>query len=699
MSSGAVRRVRDRVGEPAGPVVLWLASEAVPWVSTGGLGDVVGSLPRVLRGAGWDVRLCLPLYAGATASPLLPALRRFEVRAGARTFPVAIREAADPPGGVPTYLVECNPLFNRRGIYGDDAADAYPDNPVRFGVWQLAARELAASLAPAPAILHCHDWHAALLPALLGLPGQRPAALRDARTILTIHNLQFQGHTDRAVVDSLGLPRAIWHPRWLEHFGGASFMKAGILSADRVTTVSRSYADEIRTPELGMGLDGPLRERGEDLAGLVNGIDIESWNPSTDPALPQRYDVGDRSGRARCKNALQSELGLRDDASGPVLGFIGRLSEAKGVDLLIQAVPRLVALGAQVVVLGSGDRALASALVALERDHPGKVRAHIGFDVRLARRIYGGVDAIVVPSRVEPCGLVQLYALRYGAVPIVAAVGGLRDTVRDGETGFVFRDATAASLLHAVERALAAFSDRRRWDALQRAGMQEDWSWTQSAAGYDALYRATLAAPLRVRPAPAPVDDVGALYVDSGPDLPSRRGVEELRLMVQGPESLYAYWETAAGGALALVLEERPSGQSFVLGEDAGQVGEVWAKSVPEAAYRATLRRSVDGVVIAVSNVVITPRNSPAAAGEAAPRWLDELLAAGPREASRARAWDVLFGPPAGPEAWRGDRGRGRAAGGRAGARVTAPGNGSGAGVAAPDVPPRAQGQAEVTDG
>jgi starch synthase len=632
---------------PAGPLVLWMAAEAVPWAHTGGLGDVVGSLPAVLRSKGWDVRLCLPLYGSIRREGLAPSTTMtFEISVGAARapIPVAIREALDPPGGVPTYLIECA-LFDRAGIYGDNGR-TYDDNPFRFGVWQLAARELAARLTPAPALLHCHDWHAALIPTLVKLPGRWPAERRQVRTVFTIHNLEYQGDTDSEILDQLGLPRQLWHPLWLEHFGAVNFLKGAILSADLVSTVSRSYADEIRTPAFGMGLDGPLRDRGPDVTGILNGIDVTAWNPATDSALAAHFDAEHREGRSRCSAALRAELALTGEPTDLLLGFIGRLTDSKGVDLLIDALPRLFSAGVKAVVLGSGDQPLEAALLELQRAYPDNFRAILRFDAALARRVYAGVDVMVVPSRTEPCGLVQLYALRYGAVPVVHAVGGLRDTVREGKTGFLFDEPTPEGILAAVARALEVFRDPPRWSALVSRAMEQDWSWHQSATGYDALYRHALEKPAWERPLPAPEDDQ-PLFVDYGPDLPAALGRNELRLMVQSPTMLYAYWETAEAEALTLLLEERPTGYLFALAPDLPPVGDFWTRARPEHAYRAKLCRA-DGSVVRASNLVLTPRDAPVAPGEETPAWLDLLLASGPLDhPGTADRWGAIFPEPA----------------------------------------------------
>jgi starch synthase len=658
-------------GPARDPVVLWLAAEAVPWAHTGGLGDVVGSLPAVLRTKGWDVRLCLPLYADARRFAMGPALLELEIPVGhgRSRVPIAVRAAIDPPGGVPTYFIEC-PLFERPGVYGD-GGQAYPDNPYRYGVWQLAARELAASLEPTPALIHCHDWHAALTPALVKMPGQWPGgaalareagadgdgisrAARALRTIFTIHNLEFQGHTARAALDDLGLPREFWHPQWLEHFAGVNFLKGAILSADQVTTVSRSYADEIRTPAFGMGLDGPLRDRGADVTGIVNGIDVVSWDPATDPALPAHFDADHRAGRATCKAALWREWGLPGTADDPLIGFVGRITESKGVDLLVGALPSLFALGARAVVLGNGDLPLHAALQALQHAYPEHFRVVLRFDAALARRTYAGVDTMIVPSRVEPCGLVQLYSLRYGAVPIVHAVGGLRDTVTDGQTGFVFEDPTVRSIVAAVRRALEVFSEQpARWAEMVTAGMRQDWSWANSATGYDALYRETLRKPPRVRPLPAPEDD-HALFIDFGPALPAVLGRDQLRLLAQGPSCLYAYWEMDSAEPLDLIIEERPTGYAFVLSEQAAPTGEFWLPVLPEHAYRAMFCRR-DGSIVRLSNIVLTGRDRAVPADEATPVWIERLLASGALDdPNTADRWSTIF--PQRPTRLRGTR-------------------------------------------
>jgi starch synthase len=644
--------VTAAAGAPGSPPILWVASEAVPWASTGGLADVVGALPSVLRDRGWDVRLCLPYYPSAAANGPSRPIGTLALPAATGAYGVMLREAIHPPWGVPTYFVDCPALFDRDGLYGEGGA-GFGDNPLRFGLFQLAARALAERLEPAPAIVHGHDWHAALLPALLQLDGERPERLADTRTVLTIHNLQFQGESDRWLLDTLGLPPQLWHPRWAEHFGRLNPLKAGILSADRVTTVSPTYASEIRSAERGLGLDGPLRERAGDFVGILNGIDSRSWNPETDPALAARFSADSPWGRLSCRAALRAELGFVPDPSQPgeggartpIIGFVGRLTTDKGVDLLDAAIPELIALGACVVTLGNGDLALERALREREREFPGRFRALVPFDRPTAHRLFAGADVVVVPSRAEPCGLVQLYALRYGAVPVVHATGGLRDTIRDGETGFFFHEPSAPALVGGVRRALEVFAHEARWAQLQDSCMRQNWSWDQSAAGYEALYRDLLDQPPRRRPPPQ-ADEKGPSRAVWGPPLPARLGSETFRLLVQGPRSLFAYWESATPGPLEIFIEERPTGIVYRAEVGRSSAGEVWLEVEPERAYRALLRRP-EGRVVATSNAVLTPREAPTSPGDEVPPWLEAALRFGLfSESAGETTWRELFRDP-----------------------------------------------------
>jgi starch synthase len=635
------------VTKVSGPTVLWVVAEAVPWASTGGLGDVAGSLPAVLRQKGWDVRVCLPLHRVTRVHRLSAPVASFQVFAGrGRSFNCAVREALEPPYGVPTAFIDCE-LFDRAGVYAD-GGEVYPDNAFRFGVFQLAVRAWLERWDTPPAILHCHDWHAALLPALVKTPGQWPEKLADIRTILTIHNLLYQGHAERELLDELGLPTSLWHPEWLEHLAGINFLKGGILSADLVTTVSRTYASEIRTPDKGLGLDGPLRDRSEDLFGIVNGID-DSYDPASDPAIAANFSAANRAGKAEAKKALRAEMGLSGSADELLIGFVGRLTDQKGVDLLLDARPAIADLGAKVVALGNGEKAFEEALLEADRESPQQFRTVPRYDPSAARRIFAGVDVLVVPSRMEPCGLVQLYAQRYGALPVAHAVGGLADTITDGETGFLFSRPTAASLAQALKRAQDVFRDGRRWDAMVEKAMRRDWSWHASASGYDALYKRVLEREPRVRPRPTPPDDQ-AYLVDYGPDLPRQLGAPFLHVLVQGPRSLYVFWERPEGEEnLTLVLEEQPTAIAFSLARGAGPVGDFWTPALPDCAYQARLL-GPGGHIVAVSNVVLTPRDRPVVDGESAADWWLGLVSEGALDDPMlGDRWRDLFPQPLRP--------------------------------------------------
>jgi len=584
-------------------LVLWAASEAVPWAATGGLGDVAGSLPSVLRKQGWDVRMVLPAYASALRKTRTHVVFEFSL-AEAPQLPITVLQADDPPGGVPTYLIGCGDLFDREGIYGDQFG-AFGDNPYRFGIFQLAIRDLAARLERPVSILHLHDWHTGILPALLQVPGQRPANLADTRTIFTIHNLQFQGETGRELMEALSLPSVLWNPAVSEHFGMLVPIKGAIRSADIVTTVSPTYSNEIREHAHGFGLDGELRGRGPDVRGLLNGIDTTSWDASIDPALAAKFSVKNVTGRAACRKALQTEFGIAND-DAPLVAFVGRLTYEKGVDLIANATPHLVKKGCRVLILGTGNPELEARIAALGQAYPEHVRAIPRFDPALSRRMFAGADMLLVPSRTEPCGLVQFYALRYGALPIVHAVGGLRDTITEGVNGFRFDQPTHEALSAAVDRALKVFADKPQWQALQARAMAEDWSWERSARTYAELYREVLAVPA--------VEPAWAKWSDELGGLEGENKAPTVRLMVHSARSLFVYWDCLgkATSDLELLVEERPGGTFYSSGGDLPGSGRRWLAARPERMYRAILR-SKGGEVLAVSNAAATPRAGKAA--------------------------------------------------------------------------------------
>jgi starch synthase len=479
--------------------VLHVAAEIFPLVKTGGLADVVGALPQALIRQGADVRLLLPgLPAIADAVLHQQTVCEFGPLFGAAR--VALKLGTMPYSHVPAYVVDAPYLYRRPGgPYQAGDGSEWSDNLQRFALLGWIGAHLAAGeLDPewTPEVLHAHDWHAAMSCAWMHA---HPAT--QAASVFTVHNMAFQGLFPQADFAQLGLPPRMLHSQGLEFHGQLSFMKAGLKYARRVTTVSPSYAAEIATHEFGCGLDGVIRSRGSDVCGILNGVDGTVWNPQTDPALTTRYSPTQPAGKDACKAALQKELGLAVDAQAPVLGVVSRLTAQKGLDLVLAALPGLLRQGAQVAVQGSGDPVLEAAFTAAAFANPGRVAIRIGYDESLAHRLIAGSDVILVPSRFEPCGLTQMYGLRYGTLPLVRRVGGLADTVvdateaaiRDGRaTGFTFEAATSAALEAAAARAIEARRHPELWRRLMGQAMAQDFSWDGSAARYLQLYQDAL---------------------------------------------------------------------------------------------------------------------------------------------------------------------------------------------------------------
>jgi starch synthase len=479
--------------------VLHAASEAEPYARTGGLGDVVGALPTALREVGVEATTVLPLHRsarrclaadGVAAAPIGVSV---EVPTGLEHVRFDVL-AAERPGRAPVLFAACDPLFDRDTLYGQR------DDGVRYVAFGRAVVEALPRLPGGPFdVVHAHDWHAALVPALLGttLRASAPAA----RTVITLHTLAFQGVFPKDLLPIAGLPWEVFHHDAAEFFGHLSLLKAGVALADAVTTVSPTYAREILTPAFGVGLDGFLRRFHVD--GILNGVDPTVWSPAVDPKIPVTYDRGHLDGKAACRAALHAEAGWAPRPETPLLGIVSRLTDQKGLDLVAALAPELDHLDARLVVVGTGEPGLEHTFTELARRHPDRVHADLVFDDALAHRVIAGADALLVPSRFEPCGLTQLYALAYGTVPVVHAVGGLADTVHDpGDeglaqglgTGFVFRHPTVEGLRWALGRAVATFRDApEAWRAIQHAGMGRDHSWTHAAKEYAALYRRLLA--------------------------------------------------------------------------------------------------------------------------------------------------------------------------------------------------------------
>ncbi len=478
--------------------VVHLAAEASPYAKTGGLGDVLGALPAALSRAGVETTIVLPGYRGARAA-VTRAVATVAARVSSRIAEATIRAIDDAP--VPTMLVDAPRYFDRAELYGEGGRD-YTDNAERFVFFCRAALEWLRTWPHAPDVVHVHDWQAALAPVFLA--AERPVETERTRTVLTVHNLAYQGRFWAADWQLLNLDRRLFAVNGLEFYGDINFLKGGIVFADAVTTVSPRYADEIRTTAFGEGLDGVLRWRGADVHGILNGVDYAIWDPATDPTIAARYDRHEHAGKARCKAALQEQVGLDVDARVPLLGVVSRLAAQKGIDLVADVAAELVAsTDVQLVILGSGDPALEAALRRLHDAWPSRVALHLGFDDVLAHRIEAGADAFLMPSRYEPCGLSQLYSLRYGTVPIVHATGGLADTVEDDDpplrvgTGFTFTPFTRDAFLRAIRRALATWRDAGRWDAIVERGMAADFSWDAAASRYRALYEAVRGRPAR----------------------------------------------------------------------------------------------------------------------------------------------------------------------------------------------------------
>jgi starch synthase len=475
--------------------VLFVSSEVAPFSKTGGLADVSGALPAALARRGLEVRVITPFYreVGHRAGEL-PVCGQAGVRLGGAMETVRLREGK-LPGGPPVWFVDHPPSFDRPGLYGEGGQD-YPDNLERFALFCRAVLAWVESASWVPEVVHCNDWQTALLPVYLRTPPE--SAWRTVGSLLTVHNLAYQGVFPPEKYALLGLPEDLYSPQYFEFWGRVNLLKAGLVFADILSTVSETYAREIQTPELGCGLEGVLRQRAADLYGILNGADYSVWDPRNDSYLPARYGPHDLSGKAVCKAALQEEVGLHPAASVPLFGMVSRLVEQKGVDLVVACVDRFPAAGAQLVVLGTGDPKYEAELQEAGRRHPGWVAVRIGFDERLAHWIEAGSDAFLMPSRYEPSGLNQLYSLRYGTVPVVRRTGGLADSVVDatcetlarGEaTGFVFDEYTPEAFWGAVQRALAAYRDRATWQKLVRAGMSADFSWERAAGRYVDLYR------------------------------------------------------------------------------------------------------------------------------------------------------------------------------------------------------------------
>lgn len=473
--------------------ILFCASEAYPLIKTGGLADVAGSLPRALHKLGNDVHLVLPAYKSVLNTLNHPPKLQVETRI--QNYIIGIHQTTLPGTRVPIWLVDCPELFGREGNpYHDAHGEPWPDNALRYAMFCRIIAAMAMNrcgLNWQPEIVHCHDWQTGLVPALLEQEPQRPA------TVFTIHNLAYQGVFDRATFEFLQLDDQLWHYERLEYHNHFSFIKGGLVYADRINTVSPTYAQEIQTPEFGYGLQGVLQHRADRVSGILNGIDTEIWNPGSDSHLPNKYNHQSLSGKAKNKAALQDKFGLALDSSVLLIGLISRLAQQKGIDMILEILPELQQRPVQLVLLGSGDKNYEKALRTAAEEYPRTLAITLGYDEGLAHLIEAGADVFVMPSRFEPCGLNQMYSQRYGTLPIVTPVGGLADTVTHANqenltqltaSGFVMDQINETALLDQIDNAIALFADQTLWKNLMRNAMRLDHSWKHSAKEYVHLY-------------------------------------------------------------------------------------------------------------------------------------------------------------------------------------------------------------------
>ncbi len=472
--------------------ILFISSEAVPFAKTGGLADVSGALPKALSKRGRNCSIILPFYKcikekGLPTEPFKTNIPLNINKKEERFNLYYLRN-----GNVNVYFIEKDEYYNRDYLYNTSKGD-YPDNALRFGFF---AKAVIASMPHLDRqdILHCNDWQSALVPLYIRLFYKDSPSFKRPKILFTIHNMAYQGLFDKQVMQTIDLPESLFVPDALEFYGKVNFMKAGLLYSDAINTVSEGYRREILTPEFGCGLDGLLRTRANDLFGIVNGVDYSVWDPSTDKYIVRRYSEKDLSGKLECKKDILHEFGLKYNAKRPLISVITRLAEQKGIDIIADAIGEMLKLQVDFVLLGVGDEKYNNLFKRLARKYKGHVGVKIDFDNTLAHKIEAGSDIFLMPSRYEPCGLNQLYSLRYATAPVVRAVGGLDDTVEEFNpstrkgNGFKFKDASSRALLGAVKNAVSVFRDKELWNALLHNGLSCDYSWNSSAEKYERLY-------------------------------------------------------------------------------------------------------------------------------------------------------------------------------------------------------------------
>jgi len=478
--------------------ILIAAAEVAPFAKVGGLADVAGALPKALKALGHDVRVVMPCYKMIEDNP------KYAVEDHLPPFPVPIHEGYTEQawvrrtwigGNVPVYLIASDRYFTT----ATESKKVYSLEPEPYVFFDRAVAEFVPRLSPSwsPDILHGNDWHTGLIPVYLQTFYEQNPTWANTFRVFTVHNLAYQGNFPYEILRYAGLPGELFNYHRLEFYGKMSFMKGGLVFSDLVNTVSKTYAQEIQTPECGCGLEGLLQHLGAQgrLTGITNGIDYEEYNPATDPRIPARYSAENTAGKARCKSALQAECGLPKSKTAALIGVVSRLVDQKGFDLIHSIVKRMLALPVQFVLLGTGDPQYETFFKKLATRFPKKAKVHIGFDAALAQRIYAGSDLFLMPSQFEPCGLGQMISLRYGTLPIVRATGGLADTISDYDprtgkgNGFVFKEYDPEALLKTIQRAVETFRDKAQWEPLVLRALQSDFSWTNSARKYVEFYR------------------------------------------------------------------------------------------------------------------------------------------------------------------------------------------------------------------
>lgn len=480
--------------------ILMAASEGVPFSKTGGLGDVVGSLPQAIARLDHEVAVVLPRYRTTKLRAPRTVLGSLTIPLGRRLHFPAVLEGPTQEGGVRTFFVDYPPYFDRDALYGT-AEGEYPDNAERFALFSRAVLEISKLLFPAD-VLHCHDWQTGLVPVLLKTAYTEDPLLKHAASLFTIHNLGYQGLFPPSALEQIGLGPELFAIDSLEFFGKVNVLKGALLYSDFLTTVSRKYAAEIQTAEHGFGMDGVIRSRAEVLAGILNGADYSQWDPATDPYIAGNYSADNLRGKRVCKKDLLDQFHLPSERMGrPVVGMVSRLTKQKGADLIAEVAEALAQEDLYLVVLGSGEEQYESLFRRLAEQYPQKIAVRIAYDDTLAHKIEAGADIFLMPSRYEPCGLNQIYSLKYGTVPIVRATGGLDDTIEPYDpkagtgTGFKIQEYSGQALLGAVRQALQAYGNRTAWRQLMRNGMAKDFSWDASAREYVAVYQKIAPSP------------------------------------------------------------------------------------------------------------------------------------------------------------------------------------------------------------